>query len=90
VNRPSLNADIAVMACETSYKLIMVSRNINHPSPLASATQKLLQHIIVNLWPVNTTLQSPNIDDISDQIQRLKMRATQEIQKRFCLATARS
>jgi hypothetical protein len=52
--------------------------------------QELLQNVVMALWPVRSTANLPEIDDVADEIERLALDVFQEIEKRGCLRIAHS
>ena len=53
------------MAC----KLVVIARNVDDMTALANPAKQLLDHIVVCLWPMPPSAQSPTIHDVSDQVQ---------------------
>ncbi len=69
-----------------AQELIVVAGNINDCRALAAFAQKFLHNIVVFLWPMPVASQTPAINDITNQIDRFSIMATQEVQQKFGLS----
>ena len=65
--------------------LVMIAGDIDHPGALARLAQQFLDDVIVQLVPLPVFLQRPVVDDVADQVQRVRLGDTQEIQQQFRL-----
>ena len=72
--------------CEISQPLVVIPRDIDDPRSLADLAQQLLDYIVVRLRPVPGFLQPPAVDDVADQINRLRFGESEEIEEEFNLA----
>ncbi len=68
----------------------MVSRDVNHARAFAGFAQDLLDDIVVLLRPIEATPQLPEIDQIADDVERLHLIVTEEIEKGGGIAAARA
>ncbi len=77
---------IQIFACE----LVVVAGNVDDACALARLAQELLDDIVMRLWPEPAALETPAVDDVSDQIDRLGLRVSEEIEQHFRLRRLRS
>ena len=77
---------VDVAACE----LVVVARNEDDPRALARLAQQLLDHVVVGARPIPRAPQLPAVDDVADEVQRLALRMTQEIEQRCGAAPRRA
>src|SRR5215469_471307 len=67
---------------------VVIAGYVNDARTLTNFAQNLLDDIVVGLRPVPGFLQAPAIDDIADQINRVCIVTTQEIDKEAGFASA--
>ena len=79
-----------IHAAVVSQAVVVIAGNENDARALAGLAQKLLQHIIVGLWPMRAALDLPEIDDIANEVIGFSVRIAKKIKKRFGLAIAHS
>ncbi len=77
-------------ADELPHHGIVVARHIDHARSLARAAQEFLHHIVVRLRPVPATAQLPAVQNVANQIQRVRFVVLQEIEQELGLATGRA
>ena len=63
--------------------LIMVARNVDNLCALACFSKQLLNHIVMFLWPVESFLQLPAINNITDEIKLVAVGMFQKMQERL-------
>ena len=83
-----LNRDRAVSAEMTGEKLIMIAWNVNDPRPFAGLAQNLLNHVVMLLRPVNATFERPDVDQITDDVERVELVFLEEGKERRGITTA--
>jgi hypothetical protein len=59
--------------------LIVIAGNEHETHTLAHAAEQLLHHIVVRLRPVRTPLDAPEVDDIADQIDEVRLAVAEKI-----------
>lgn len=67
------NVDVAVAAAEIADQFVVISRNINDAGPFTGLAQNFLDDVVVLLRPVTTPAHRPDIDQVSDHIERLEI-----------------
>lgn len=65
----------------------MVADDVDDFSALPAFAQKLLNDIVVFLWPVDTTAQGPDINEIAHEVEGLKFGILEKIQEDARLAS---
>ena len=90
VDRLLLNCDVAVIPVETGDELIVVSRDVDYAGALAGRAQNFLDDVVVLLWPVGPAAELPDINQITDDIERLDLVVAQEVEKGSGVAGARA
>src|SRR4029434_6263261 len=68
-----LDRDRAVSAEVTGEKFIVIAWNVDDPRPLAGLAQNLLNHVVMLLRPVNATFERPDVDQITDDVERFEL-----------------
>ena len=87
MNCSLFDLDIAVGATEVSYKLVVVSRDVNHTRALARFPQNFLDHVIMLLWPINSATQRPDVDQVAHDVQSFEIVRAQKIEQRCGVAS---
>ena len=85
-----LNRDRAISAEMSGEKLVVVSRDVDHPGAFARFPQNLLDNVVVFLRPIDAATQRPDIDEIADDVERLKLVLAQELEKSPGVAPSRA
>ena len=75
---------------ELAGELVMVAGNENHPRAAPHLAQKLLHDVIVRLRPVPADPQPPAVDDVADQVDRIRLVVAKQIENEIGLAAARA
>jgi hypothetical protein len=57
----------------------VVAWDIDEANALAHFPQKLLNDVVVLLWPVPARLQAPAINDVPDEINRIGINIPQKV-----------
>src|SRR4030095_3254548 len=83
-----LDSDRAVSAEMTGEKLIVITWNVNDPRPFAGLAENLLNHVVMLLRPVNATLERPDVDQITDDVERFELIFLEKGKKRSGITTA--
>ena len=83
-----LNAHIGVDTGKVRDALIMVARDVDDPSATATLAQDFLDDVAVLLRPVETTLHRPEIDEITDHIERLTLEGSEKSEKSHRLTSS--
>src|SRR4030095_4076611 len=83
-----LDRDRAVSAEMTGEKLIVITWNVDDPRPFAGLAQNFLNHVVMLLWPVNATFERPDVDQITDDVERVEFVFLEEGKKRRGITTA--
>ena len=73
-----------------AQEFIVVARRVNDARAFARLAQKLLHHVVVRLRPVEAGSHRPAVDDIADQINRIRLVMAQEVEKLCSLTAARA
>lgn len=68
----------------------MIAGDVDDLSALPAFAEEFLNNIIVILRPVNAASESPDIDQVSDKIEFLKIRVSEELEQCGGLAAPRS
>ena len=68
----------------------MIARNVNDPRTLANLAKDFLDNVVVRLRPVPRPLQTPAVDDIADEVDRLCFGVFEEVEEKLSLAAASS
>ena len=71
-------------------KLIVVSDDIDDLGAFAPFAQKLLKNIVVLLRPINCAPHRPDIDQIANDVERLKFSLAKKVQQLHRFAPSRS
>ena len=75
---------------ELAGEFVMVAGNEHHAGAAAHLAQKLLHHVVVRLRPIPSRAQPPAVDDVADQVNRVRLDVPQHVENEMRLATARS
>src|SRR3984957_9938429 len=81
-----LNRDATEQPEITANRFVVVTGDIDYSSTLAAFSKELLDDVIVFLRPIDSTFQRGKVDQISNDIQRLKIVFSKKTQQRFGLA----
>jgi hypothetical protein len=60
-----------LMVHKLPSKLIVVAWHVNNPRALSRATQQLLNHIVVSLGPMPSSLELPTVNNVAQQIKKI-------------------
>src|SRR5207248_7048712 len=90
MNDVLLDVDVSVSTKEAGYHLIVISRNINYASTLASLAQDFLDYVVMLLRPIDSPVQRPDIDQITHNIERLEVVLAKKIEQCCGIAAARA
>src|SRR5215468_3894072 len=66
---------------EVTSKRIVVARDVDDRRPLAYLAQDLLHDVVVRLRPEPAPAQLPAVDDVTDEVELLRLGVAQEIEK---------
>lgn len=66
----------------------MVTRDINHLGPRGRHGHDLANDLVMEMGPVETALQFPEVDDVTDQIQAITIDVVEKIEKILILAAS--
>jgi hypothetical protein len=89
VQRAPRDRQAAVFADVFAQQFIVVAGNIDNPGAFASFAQDFLDHVVVGLRPVAAPAQTPDIEQIADDIEGLELVIAQELQDGIRVAAAR-
>ena len=73
-------------AAVLSQRLVVIAGNEDDPGTLAHLTQQFLQDIVVRLQPDRPTPDPPEVYDVADQVNGVRVMLTQKVQKHVGLA----
>ena len=73
-----------------AQSLVMVARNQHHLIAVTRPAQHLLHQGVLQRRPVDGPVHRPEIDDVADQKQLLRLVLAQEVQQSFRLTAARA
>ncbi len=91
VNGRFRHFDAAEMgAVVIAQELVVIAGHVDDAGAFARLAQQLLHHVVVRLRPIPAGFQLPAVDDIADQVDRVGIVITQEIEKAVGLAAARA
>ena len=90
MNDVLLDVDVSVSTKEAGYQLIVISRNINYASTLASLAQDFLDYVVMLLRPIDSPAQRPDIDQITHNVERLEVVLAKKIEQGCGIAAARA
>ena len=62
-----------------AQELVVIAGHIDQAHALAGLPQKLLHHVVVALRPVPGGLELPAVDDVADEIDRVRLMPAQEV-----------
>ena len=75
------------MADEIAREFVVIARNIDHFDAFAHAAQQLLHDVIMRLRPVPAALQSPAVDDVADEVDRVGLVEFEKIKEKVSLTS---
>ena len=75
-------------AAELAEIFVMVARHIDHARAVLGFAEQRAQHVVVFLWPVESAAQRPEVDDVTDEIERVALDTAEEVEQRSCVAAA--
>ena len=90
VNGVFLKGHAGIVSVESGKEFIVIADDVNDLRPLPAFAQKFLDDIIMFLRPINTTTQGPYVDEISDEIEGVKLHIPQKCEQGACLASSGS
>ena len=73
---------------ELTGELIVIARNEHHPRAAPHLSQQFLDDVVMRLRPVPAGAESPAVDDVADQVDRVRLDMAQHIQDKMRLAPA--
>eukprot|EP01132_Coremiostelium_polycephalum_P011880 gene11880-14531_t len=83
VHRAVHDLDAAEMrALEIAQEFIVVAGDVEDARALAALAQEFLHDVVVLLRPVPAAAQTPSIDDVADQIDRIRIVILQKVQEK--------
>ena len=88
MNRIFLDRDVSIDAVKVGQEFIVIPGNINHTRALACLAQDFLDNVVVFLRPVTRAAQLPDVDEIADDVERLKFVVAEKIKHRVRVASA--
>src|SRR5688572_4297959 len=59
----------------------MITGDIDDADTLTSLVDDCPQHVVVGDWPIELTLQSPQIEDVAHEVELLAIGAAQEVEQ---------
>src|ERR1700678_1422908 len=71
---------------ELTGEFIVVARDEHHPRAAPHLSQQLLDDVVMRLRPVPAGAEPPSVDDVADQIDRVRLDVAQHIQDEMRLA----
>ena len=80
--------EVAVFTEESAHHLVVVAGDVNETRALAAFAQDFLDDIVMALRPVTAAAQAPDVDEVADEVQRLALGGTQEIEHGVGVAAA--
>ena len=83
-----LDRDRAISTKMTGEKFIVIAWNVDDPCPFTGLAQNLLNHIVVRLGPVNATSERPDVDQITDDVERVELAFLEKGKQRLGITTA--
>src|SRR6266404_3677083 len=90
MNCPLLDLDIPIGPTEVDHELVVISRDVNDARAFARFAENFLDYVVVLLWPVNSTTQRPDIDEIAHDVQCLEIVLAQKVEQRGGVAATRT
>jgi hypothetical protein len=69
-------------------KFVVIAGDVDDPSPFARLAQNLLNHVVVLLRPVDPTTERPDINQVTDNVERVEFVLFQKSEEFFCTAPA--
>ena len=75
---------------ELPGEFIMVAWDENHPRAAPHLSQQFLHDVVMRLRPVPAGAEPPAVDDVADQIDRVRLDMAQHIQDKMSLAATRA
>lgn len=79
VDRVLADFNAGVVPVEGREEFVVVADDVNDLGAFAALAEEFLDHIVVILRPVDSATKSPDINQIADQIERLKFRIPEKI-----------
>src|ERR1700733_12666138 len=86
VDRILLNRDATEHPEVIANLFVVVTGDIDYSGTLSAFSKKFLDDVVIFLRPIEATLQRGKIDQVPNDIQRLKIILFKKIQQRFSLA----
>src|SRR5450830_327116 len=91
VNRVLKHFDAAeVRPVVGSQEFVVIAGDVDNSRALANLAEHLLHEIVMRLRPMPTGFQCPAVDDIADEIDRIGVMGTEEIEEFVGLRAAGS
>ncbi len=88
MERVLLDRDRAVSPEMAGEEFVVIAGDINDPSPFARLAQNFLNHIVVLLRPVDSAPERPDINQVTDNVERVEFVLFQKSEKFFRTAAA--
>ncbi len=77
-----LDRDRAIRSEMTREEFVVIARDVDNPGSLPRFAQNFLDDVVVLLRPVNPAPEGPNINEVTDNVERVELVLLQEIEKR--------
>ena len=88
MNGVFLDVDVSVGTKKAGHQLVVISWNVNYASAFAGFAQDFLDDVVMLLRPINSAAQRPDIDEITYNVERLKIILPKKIEQRRRIAAA--
>ena len=73
---------------ELAGEFVVIARHEHHPGAVPHLAQQLLNDVVVRLRPIPGGSQSPAVDDVADQVDRIRVVVAQKIENQGGLTSA--
>ncbi len=75
---------------ELAGEFVMVAGNEDHARAAPDLAQKLLHDVVVRLRPVPAAAKPPAVDDVADEVDRVRLDVAKHVEDEIGLTAARS
>ena len=77
-------------AVVVTQQLVVVARYIGDPGAVLGLAEYRADHVVVQLWPVQSPFHLPDVDDVADEVEMITAGAAEELEEHLCVAAPES
>ena len=90
VNGVFLKRHARIMPVEGGEEFVVIADDVDDFRSLSAFAQKFLNDVVVLLRPVNATAKGPNVDEVADKVEGVKLHILQKIEEDAGFASTRA